>query len=809
MRHCILFILSFVFTQSILSQTCISGKILDNENQPVINAPVLLKTEKDSTLFKGAISDDQGSFYFERLPQGNYFIEIDYIGMQKYTSGRIEFMDQNPINLGDISLLQNSQLMNEVTVTSKRSILEVKPDRTVFNVQGTINASGQSGINLLRKAPGILIDNNNNITVLGRSGVLIYVDGKRIPLSGDELSNFLNTINSEQIDRIDIITNPGAKYEAQGNAGIIDIKLKKDENLGSNGSLSTNISQGKYTQANLNLLGNHRTKLVNIFGNVGTNKGKNWSFMEFSNFQNSIRTNEKNDFFNVNNGYNARLGVDFFISKYQTIGILANAGILKNKIKTNNITVIYPSFFTKVVDSILVAINTGQSDQDQGAINFNYTFDNSKNKVSIDINYASYINSNFLYQSNQYFQKDTLTLRSENLHSFDTPRDINIGTVRMDYETTIGKGSLSTGLKLSQVNTINTFLFYDIFNGQSIRNNRRSNKFEYEELVYAGYINYASKISEKWNLSSGLRAEYTNARGDLSAFTPDLEEGPVYFKYISFFPSTGLSYNHSPKHNWALNYSRRINRPNYNVLNPFREQISELSYSKGNKNLQPEKIHNLELGYTFNYMYNVKLGFSRTDNQITRLIGPDNEDPRAGFISWDNLATQDIFSLNASLPFTINKWWSLYLNAAVTYTDNRADYGNEGKVDVQAGSYSLYQQSTFNLGKGYTGEISGWYSGPGVWGGVFLFDPSYSLDLGLQKKFIKERLNVKISASDVTYQSKWSGYSEFNGLRGEGKGGWDSRRISLNLSYELGNKKVKSRKRNVGLEEESKRVASS
>lgn len=806
MKHLFFTLFISLLTGQIFGQSSITGSIIDGQSQTIIQAPVFLKLAKDSSLVKGAVSDDAGSFKFEGIADGSYFVEISYLGMKDYRSEIFNVANESITKLNTITMTENSEVMQEVQVSATRSILEVKADRTVFNVQGTINASGQSGVNLLRKAPGILVDNNNNISVLGRSGVLVYVDGKRLPLSGDDLTNYLNSLTSEQIDRIEIITNPGAKYEAQGNAGIIDIRLKKDENLGSNATISTNISHGRYPGGNANLTANHRTKSFNTFGNIGGYAARNWNFMEFLNFQSGIRTDEKNTFINDNSGYNARWGTDFFINKHHTIGFLVSGGINDSKFTGENKSIIYPSAVSNVIDSVLVANNTGDNSSNQGTANINYAFEKEKNKVNIDLDYGLYINKNEQNQPNQYFNEDLTTLRSQNLNAYDTPRDIIIGTAKIDYETSVGKAALSFGTKYSQVNTENTFLFYNVINNNKIRNDRRSNEFTYDEKVYAAYANYASQINQKWNISAGLRAEYTDAQGDLDAFVQDLEEEPVDFEYLSWFPSAGLSYNHAPEHNWALNYGRRINRPNYNVLNPFREQISELSYSKGNERLQPEKVHNLELGYTFKYMYNIKLAYSRTDNQITRLIGPDDLDPRAGFISWDNLATQDIFSFNASLPFTINKWWSLYVNASANYTNNQADYGDGGKVDVQAGSYSLYQQSTFTLGGGYTGEISGYYAGPGVWGGVFLYDPSYSLDFGLQKKFFKDKFNVRISFSDVTYQSFWSGYSEFNGLRGEGKGGWDSRRASLSLSYDLGNKKVNSRKRKTGIEDESKRV---
>jgi hypothetical protein len=275
---------------------------------------------------------------------------------------------------------------------------------------------------------------------------------------------------------------------------------------------------------------------------------------------------------------------------------------------------------------------------------------------------------------------------------------------------------------------------------------------------------------------------------------------------LQWFPSAGLTYQAAPNHVLALNYSRRINRPDYNVLNPFNNKQSELSFEKGNPFLQPEIVNNIELGYTLAYRYNFKLAYSYTTDQITRLIAPSAEDSRASFITWENLATQKVYSTNISAPIQMTKWWNAYMNINGSYIDNQADYGDGAIVDVQVWNYNLYQQHTFDLIKGLKGEVSGWFAGPGVWGGVFEYDVQWSLNIGLQKKFFNEKLNLKLSMQDVFYESGWSGISEFNGLVSEGTGNWDSRRLALSASYSFGNQKVKSRKRKSGLEEESSRV---
>ena len=763
----ILVILGFSF-DLISQEGKVKGKVIEENNQPVSYASVVLYNALDTSIVKAETTDENGLFTFENIKRGSYFAEIGFIGYTDYKTS--VFNLEGVLHTIDAIMMTKGLQLEEVTISAQRAIVEVKADRTVFNVQGTINTTGDNGLNLLRKAPGVLVDNNNNISVLGRAGVLIYVDGKRIPLSGDDLSNYLQNLTAEQIDKIDIISNPGAKYEAQGNAGIIDIRLKKDKNLGANGSVSGTYGHGRYGQGNLNANGNYRNKRMNTFGSLGYNQGIRWNEMIFDTYQNKIRLDETNRSTADYNGFDGRWGTDFFISKMHTIGFLVSGQQNFSTGLSNNKTLISPESNPTKIDSILSAPNTSEADRKQMTFNINYAFESGKHRVNVDADYGRFRNFSDHYQPNFYFNPSETDVVSERINSYETPVDIDIATFKADYETKLWGGSLGAGTKYSNVTTDNTFRFFNIENNIETQNNRRSNQFLYKENVWAGYGNYSRNLNAKWNASAGLRVEHTDAVGELIAFVPDLEEDPTTFNYVSFFPSAGLTYQYKPEHAFALNYGRRINRPDYNVLNPFREQLSELSYATGNKALAPEIVNNVELGYTLKYRYSFKLAYSLTKDQITRLIGPDEIDPRAGFISWDNLATQKLYSANISLPVDITKWWNAYMNFSASYTDNQADYGDGKIVDLQAGSYSFFQQHTFNLGKKWKGEISGWYSGPGVWGGVFLYDPSYSLNFGLQRRFLSDKLNVRVSANDVTYHSGWSGVSRFNGQVGVGQG---------------------------------------
>lgn len=784
----------------------IKGQVQDADGLPVPFANVALYTTPDGKLVKVETTDDAGLFKMEGIADGIYDLVVTYLGAPDLRKEGIEAQN-GVLDLGVLQMAPAAVELAEATVTATRALVEVKPDRTVFNVQGTINAVGQNGLDLLRKAPGVTIDNNENINVLSRSGVLVYVNGKRLPLAGEELANYLRSLTAEQIDRIDIITNPGAKYEAEGNAGIIDIRLAKAENEGANGTANLTSTQGRYNRSNASVAGNYRNAKMNVYSRVGTVRSENFNRINFDMIQNGLNLVET--MFGRNNArdYFGQFGTDFFLSKNSTVGFLASGSMQDvSGYGTDDFLI---STVGGPVDSILLAGSSGNGERNRAEFNLNYRYDPGKGKsLNVDLDYGTFRNTEMRRQPNIYVSPDRETVLTEVINTFDTPRDIDIYTFKVDYEQPIGKGQFGAGIKLSQVGTNNTFLFFDEIGNEEIRSDVRSNIFDYDENVYAAYLSYAGKINDKISYSAGLRTEITDATGALTAFREDLQEDPVEINYESLFPSAGITYTLDQRkgNTIALNYGRRINRPDYNVLNPFRNQISQLSYERGNPNLRPEIVDNLEIGYTLAWRYNFKLAYSKTSDQITRLIGPDDIDPRAGFIGWDNLAEKTVISFNASLPFTVTKSWDAFVNFSASHINNQADYGEDGTIDLQAFSYSVFQQQTFKLPGKFTFEVSGYFAGPGIWGGVFEYDESWALNLGLQKKFLKDQLNVKLSANDIFFQSGWTGVSDFNGQFSRGGGNWDSRNVALSLSYAFGNQKVKSRKRKTGLEDEAGRV---
>ncbi|MCO6477867.1 MAG: TonB-dependent receptor [Phaeodactylibacter sp.] len=784
----------------------ISGKAEGPDGAPLEFANVVLHAAADSSLVKVEVTDPAGRFVMDRVPEGHYWIGITYVGLPPYQSETFQLQPGQQYDMPVIHLQEANIELSEVVVTAEKPLVEVRPDKMVFNVENTINASGSSAFELLRKAPGVVVDNNDNINLLGRAGVQVYIDGKLSPLSAADLAAFLKTVQSDEIEAIEVITNPSSRYDAEGNAGIINIRMKKDKRLGANANVNLGYSVGKVPQYNGTVSGNYRNEHLNAFGSYSHSEGENRNFMDLYRRQLGMFYDQKNDQGWHWNSHNFKAGTDFFLGDKHTVGFLTTGYISDNKGWSTSRTPFGPIEFNRV-DTVLLARSNEDRSRDNLNFNLNYRFDNKNGMIwNIDADYGLFRNEGAAYQPNFYLDPtETVTFR-EKINTNETPTDIDIYTFKVDHERPLLGGQMGAGIKLALVSTDNTFRFFDEYDGSPVLNTNRSNRFAYEENINAGYVNYQRQVG-KFGLQAGLRVENTHSTGDLTSFREG-EEGENFDReYTDFFPSGGLSYTPGEKHSFQLSYSRRINRPSYQDLNPFLNKLDELTYEQGNPFLKPEYANNIQLTHSFNYRFNTTLSYSHTKDLITRIT--DTAEVNASYITWLNLADQYNYSLSLSAPIPITKWWSSFTNMTGSYTQNKADYGGGKLVNLDATTFNIYSQHTFRLPGDFSIEISGWYNSPSLWGGTFEMDAMWSMDAGIQKKVLAGRGNIRLAVSDIFKTNEWHGVSRFGALDLDVGGGWDSRRFRVNFSYLLGNDQVKgARRRNTGLEEEQNRVKS-
>jgi len=763
-------------------------------------ASVMLKNSSDSSLIKAAYSDKEGIFIFKPVEKGSYFLEISRIGILPYTSSALNYQGEG-IDLGVIAMTQQDASMDEVEISAIRPIIEVKPDRTVFNVQNSLTAIGTSGFELLRKAPGVLVDNNNNIIVEGKSGVQIYIDDKPTQLSGEDLVSYLKTIQASDIEAIEIITQPSSKYDAAGSGGIINIRLKRDKRMGFNGSINSGVSYGRYFRHNHSLSLNHRGKRAASFLNYSNNFGRTWYFIHQYRKQNEINFDSETENWSGGPSHNLRAGTDIFLGERSTLGVVVNASIIESESEGLTRTPITP-FDAGTPLQVLIAENTSASSSQNYFANLNYRYrDTLGRSWSIDLDYGQFTKDHASFQPNSYYNGGEDSLLFEQNYQMYPPRQIDVWSAKPDYEQKFGNGNLALGAKFSLVSTDNTFEFFNIHNGEEILDENRSNNFVYDEQINAGYVN----LSQTWNKFSaqaGLRVEQTISEGILtSAQQNDLDQ--VKRNYTNFFPSAGMSYDMNRKNSFGFSYSRRIRRPNYRTLNPFEAQLDELSFSRGNPFLQPQYTHNLKVSHTYRSYMVTSLSYSYVNDFFAYIS--DVLDEQRSFMMTQNIADKEVVNFGLSLPLPVASWYLFYINLNAYRVWYRSD--NPKFQPLEQTTMTAYVQNTFSLPKGFKFEISGWFSSPNIWGGTYQTRSLGSVDLGLQKKFLNDKLSARLAFTDVFFSSPWRGFTEFGDLRIDGSGGWESRQVKFSLVYNFGNKDIKSaKKRNSAVEDEAGRI---
>ncbi|MEL7159534.1 MAG: outer membrane beta-barrel family protein [Bacteroidota bacterium] len=441
-------------------------------------------------------------------------------------------------------------------------------------------------------------------------------------------------------------------------------------------------------------------------------------------------------------------------------------------------------------------------------VNLNYRYVGEGGSVlNFDVDHAAFSRSNDRQQANRYLDLTETEVFSASDFRFLGPTTVILSGVKVDFERPLSFGRLSVGAKVSRTVSDNEFLVYNGTPTEQRLDVRRSSTFSYLESIRAGYVSLRGSLTGQLEYSVGLRTEWTRIDGEIGVFTPDLVEPPFRQTYLRWFPQAGLSWTLGEDHLLGLRYGRRIARPFYGLLSPFRHQLSPLTFSIGNPRLQPEQINNLELSYTLAQRYHLKVAYGLTLNQITHVSRKDAENPLARSFSSDNSARQRILSLSLSVPVTILPGWTTTTNLNAYHLRNASLLGGLDALDLRATGYSFNHQSTVELPHRLRLEVSGNYNGPGIRGGdIFRGRANWGLDVGLQRKFLADQLTVRLAVSDLFRQRGWAGWTEFNGLISEIDSQWDSRRLSVNLNYTFGNDKVKSRNRRAGTATEAGRA---
>jgi len=811
-----LFILLTAMSVSIVSiaQTTgkVTGSIKDGGNQKIIDAATisLLKT-KDSSLEKSAVTDKDGNFIFENVKEGSYLVSAASLGHIKVYSGSFTISaEQSTHEVGVLQLEPSTQNLKEVVVETKKPFIERKIDRTIVNVEASISNAGSTAMEVLEKSPGITVDKDGNISLKGKQGVKVFIDGKPSYLSGPDLANLLKSMGSAQLDQIEIMTNPPAKYDAAGNAGVINIKLKKNKVMGYNGSLSASYTQGQYARTNESINMNYRNKNINLFGNYSFRKDKNYSeltivrkFRDKDSKQLLSIFDQEAHFTNKTNSNNAKLGIDVNVSKKTTIGAVVSGFVNNEQFNNLNNTLLQNDLGITNSSTYATTQVNGQWKNFSSNVNARHVFDSTGKELTFDADYVHYSQTNSQGLYNHYFDADHIPNAPSDTLLSNIPSNIRIYSLKADYSQPLtGNAKLEAGAKASFVKTDNDAQYDYLVNGEKVHDYGRSNHFIYDEQISAAYVNVNKQINKKWSTQLGLRIENTVSKGTQVTTNQSFENN-----YTQLFPTVFVGYDLNEKNNFSVNYGRRIDRPDYADLNPFYFFLDKYTYQAGNINLRPQFSNNIELSHTYKGNFTTTLNYTKITDLINDVLD-QNEATNETFITKSNIASQRQYGITLTTLIPVQKW--LKVNVYANFSNNRFQgFINNSNVDLQSNLFTGNVNTQMNFGKGWAGEVSGFYRSKGL-EGVLLIGGMGAVNGGISKSIMKNKATIKLGFRDIFMTQKFKGSAVYSYIDTHFTQQRDSRQVSLNFNWRFGNAKIQAPKRkNGGASDEQNRVKAS
>jgi outer membrane receptor protein involved in Fe transport len=797
-----MFSMSYGFSQS--ESASISGKSLDTEGNPLPLAIVKLQHTADSTLYKGAITDEQGAYELKNLKAGSYFIQITSLGLADFTVPPFELKPGEAKTIEAAILEVESQQLQEVIVESKRPLLVQKPDMTVLNVAGSTIAEGKDAIEMLKFAPGVVVDGQDQISLNNKSGVVVMIDGQRTRMSGQDLAMILKSIPANTIDNIELITNPSAKYDAEGSAGIININLRRDRSLGTNGSVQASVQQAEVnTTVSTSLNLNHRTENMNLYGAMSYHKGgwneKTQLTRVVTDDSGTQKIFDQQDTRQITwDSPSFRAGADFFLGEKHTVGVLASGFWSDGEGGNSGQSQILNAEGT--IDSTLFSNNNAPSMRGWVSFNANYNYqDTLGNELNFDADYYVFNLDGESELRNEIIEPGGRILSTIG-NQYETDSRIEIYSSKVDYSKQLNeKSSLETGAKYSRVDSDNDFKSYILTNEIYVIDPGQTNRFRYEENILAAYMNYRTQFG-KLTAQVGLRAENSDIKGLSTDIFDNKIEVPDT-SYFNLFPSAFLNYEAHYNHQFRLSYSRRISRPNYQDINPFEFFLDQYTAERGNPYLRPQFTNSFELSYIFMRAASLSLSYSVTDDVFERITRQEGEQV---FITTENVGTNKNFNINISMPIPIAEWWSMYTWLGPFYAQYEGVL-EEGPYSVDQWGFNGYLNSTFSFDD-WSLELSGNYNSPSR---RVLFNDrsSGAFNVAVGKRVMKGNGYVKLAVNDIFETQRWKSSVNFANMDFDVLRTWESRQVRLSFSYNFGNEEVKaSRKRSVASENEQRRI---
>ena len=768
-----------------------------------MGATIMVLKSDTATLVKGEISDVDGSFRISDLPAGTYFLRIQYVGLADYLSAPLPLSAGEARQLDPIRLGSAAQELAQVTVTARVPLIQRKLDRIIVNVEHSLLSSSGTALDVLARSPGVTVDQNGGISLKGRPGVLVLVDGKNTQLRGADLAALLEATPADAVAKVEIMAHPSARYEAAGDAGIINIITKKSENLGFNGSANAGIGRGRFGKANAGLNFNYRNGFMNLFG------GYHYSYRKIFNdldlYRQYREAGEPGPVFDQANRINIplnshlpRLGADFYLSERSTLGVLFNGNRRTLHGTGSNIMRILAPNGEELRQQLLTQNDSeDQRSNYSGNINFQHQFAAEGRSLSFDLDHIRYART-----TQQRFVTDILDAEDNRTDEAEVRNDTDSGlevyAAKADYTHPLANGAqLSAGAKSSYVTTDNLLNVYQREGDRFELDAEQSNQFEYTENIHAAYLNYEVQAGDlQWRF--GLRAEQTLADG-LQVTT----DSAFQRRYFQLFPSAGLSWKASEDHTWSLSLSRRILRPSYEELNPFRIYVDPNTFAAGNPYLLPQLTYAASLSHRWSKGLTTTLTLTRQQDMLSPVILSNERNQ----VVQTSVNFDQTFNAGLSLNYhrQLTPWWATTTNVELfTYRLESEVQGYQ--VSDRQPSFSALSSNSLSLPYGLTGEVTMLYQHRQLFG-LTRLEPVFDLSIGIQKKVLADQGSIRLNVSDVFYSYLIQGRTTFNRFDERFTSRRETRVVTLSFQYAFGKTTVPgSRRRSGGAAEEQRRI---
>ena len=799
MKHQLLisfFLAPFVsFTQS----GNITGKVIDDQQRAVPYANVLLLKAADSTFVKGAVSEENGEILFAEISSGTYLIKASFVGFKESYSSPFELKDQ--IRIPDLILQENSEALDAVTVNYRKPTVDRRVDRIVFNVENTAISSGTT-FDILQRTPGVIV-NQGQLLVKNRPAQ-VYINDRKVYLTNEELQQLLEGFAGVNVKSVEVITTPPARYDAEGGA-ILNIITSKNLSIGYKGSLNASNTVAIKPKYNVGTSQYYKTDWLNAFASYNFNSRfdvkTDEGFVQFYNPNGSEKATWEDLFQRETRTISHSLNtiLDFTLSETEMLSFTAN--ILHTPKANSDISGRTETYNPQgQLDSLYTTQSRLENQRDNLLFNLNYEKQLGENgaTLSANANYIDYTDNQMQSVATRYVSAQGNLLNANAFNTIPTQKS-QIYTGQLDYSGNLGKWSFEAGAKYSGINSESRQEFFNTAGNVSDADAILNDNFDYTEGIYASYFSFA-KDWEKWSFKTGLRGEYTDANGNSRTL------GVVNTQeYLELFPTAYLMYAAADNHSFALDYSRRIDRPRFQSLNPYRYFLNENNFQEGNPNIQPAIANKVKLSYSFKNKLSFELYWDRIDNAMSRLPFQDNENLTLRSVN-TNLNYEQQYSLDVIYSEFVNNWMWMSVYASFFNLENEFVALEDNNSLVQKEINGLYIETlnyliinpTLNV------AISNNFTSNFLVGSYEYDRPQYRLNVDIQKRFLNGRLIVNLSSEDIFNTNNIPLTSHYLNQNNTFFAMPESQKIRVGVRYNFGNFKLSDNNRNTSVEEETR-----